>query len=111
MKAPAWTIIRGGRILDPARRRADPADLLLRGERIEALGPPGLEAPAEAVPVDATDRLLLPGLVNAHTHGHGSLGKGTGDRWNLELLLNAVGLARQPYHVHAMAIPGGARGL
>ena len=34
--------------------------------------------------------MLTPGLVNAHTHAHGVLGKGLcGDRWPLELLLNA----------------------
>ena len=32
---------------------------------------------------------MHPGLVNAHTHGHGVLSKGMGDRWTLELLLNA----------------------
>ena len=31
--------------------------------------------------------LLHPGLVNAHTHSHGNLAKGMGDRWTLELLL------------------------
>ena len=32
----------------------------------------------------------MPGLVNAHTHAHGALAKGLcGDRWPLELLLNA----------------------
>ncbi|MGH7153228.1 MAG: amidohydrolase family protein, partial [Acetobacteraceae bacterium] len=31
----------------------------------------------------------MPGLVNAHTHGHGNLVKGSGDRWTLETLLNA----------------------
>ena len=35
-------------------------------------------------------RLLHPGLVNAHTHGHGNLAKGMGDRWPLELLLAAA---------------------
>jgi len=57
--------------------------------RIRELGPPGLAAPEGAGEVDATGGLLMPGLVNAHTHGHGSLGKGMGDRWSLELLLNA----------------------
>ena len=33
---------------------------------------------------------FIPGLVNAHTHGHGNLGKGMGDRWTLELLLTAA---------------------
>ena len=30
-----------------------------------------------------------PGLINGHTHGHGNLAKGMGDRWTLELLLVA----------------------
>ena len=34
--------------------------------------------------------LLHPGLINGHTHGHGNLAKGMGDRWSLELLLNAA---------------------
>ncbi|MCC7283794.1 MAG: amidohydrolase family protein, partial [Acetobacteraceae bacterium] len=41
---------------------------------------------------------LHPGLVNAHTHGHGGLQKGMGDCWTLELLLAAgpwIGGARQ----------------
>jgi guanine deaminase len=34
--------------------------------------------------------LLHPGLINAHTHAHGNLAKGLGDRWTLELLLTAA---------------------
>ena len=34
--------------------------------------------------------LVHPGLVNAHTHSHGNLAKGLGDRWTLELLLTAA---------------------
>jgi len=83
------TVVRGGRLLDARRHRADPTDLLIRDGRIAELGPPGLEAPGEAELIDASDRLLMPGLVNAHTHGHGGLGRGAGDRWTLELLLNA----------------------
>ena len=48
-----------------------------------------MAAPPDSVEIDAHDRLLMPGLVNAHTHGHGSLGKGLGDKWSLELLLCA----------------------
>lgn len=83
-------IIRGGRVLDVARRLAEPADVLVRDGRIVEIGPPGLDAPVAAETIDASDRLLMPGLVNAHTHGHGALAKGAGDRWTLELLLNSA---------------------
>lgn len=81
-------IIRGGLLVDIQRKQTTAADLLIAGDRIAAIGPPGLDAPESAVAIDASDRLIMPGLINAHTHGHGSLGKGLGDRWSLELLLN-----------------------
>src|SRR5260221_235467 len=89
MAAPAHTVIRNGRLLDIAGHTAPPADLLIAGDTIAAIGPPGLAAPDDAVAIEAGDRLLMPGLVNAHTHGHGNLAKGMGDVWTLELLLNA----------------------
>jgi guanine deaminase len=76
-------------VLDIRRRRDSAADILIDRDAIVEVGPPGLQAPAEAEVVDASERLIMPGLVNAHTHGHGSLGKGLGDKWSLELLLNA----------------------
>jgi 5-methylthioadenosine/S-adenosylhomocysteine deaminase len=93
MTTPATsTIIRGGRVLDIARRRADPADVLVENGTIREIGPPGLAAPAAARPFDARDRLLIPGLVNAHTHGHGGLSRGLiPDRAPLELLLTVSG--------------------
>jgi len=88
--APRFQVIRGGRILSLPSHRGEPGDLLLEGDTIRAVGPPGLAAPPDAETIDARDRLLLPGLINAHTHAHGALGKGlAGDRWSLELLLNA----------------------
>lgn len=82
------TIIRGGRVLDIPGHRAVPTDVLIDGDTIREMGPPGLAAPAEARPIDARDRLLIPGLVNAHTHGHGGLARGlVPDRVPLELLL------------------------
>jgi len=84
------TIIRGGRLLDIAKRTAEPADIRIEGDTIGEIGPPGLAAPAGAPAIDARGKILIPGLVNAHMHGHGNLGKGAGDRWTLELLLNAA---------------------
>jgi 5-methylthioadenosine/S-adenosylhomocysteine deaminase len=84
------SIVRNGRVLDIGGHRAPPADLLIAGDTIVAVGAPGLAAPDDAALVDATDRLIHPGLINAHTHGHGNLSKGMGDRWTLELLLTAA---------------------
>jgi 5-methylthioadenosine/S-adenosylhomocysteine deaminase len=92
MTTQTSTIIRAGRVLDIARRRADPADILVDGGTIREIGPPGLAAPEGARTFDARDRLLLPGLVNAHTHGHGGLTRGlVPDPAPLELLLTFSG--------------------
>jgi 5-methylthioadenosine/S-adenosylhomocysteine deaminase len=83
------TIIRGGRLINAGEQRAEAADILIVGDAIAEVGPPGFAAPEDAIAVDARDRLMHPGLINAHTHGHGNLAKGMGDRWTLELLLAA----------------------
>src|SRR3546814_5318489 len=83
------TGIRGGRLLDVTKHRAEPADILITGDTILEIGRPGMAAPADAAVIDASRRLLHPGLINALTHGHGNLAKGMGDRWTLELLLTA----------------------
>jgi 5-methylthioadenosine/S-adenosylhomocysteine deaminase len=85
-----FTIVRGGRVLDITADTVEPADVLIENDTIREIGAPGCPAPADAVEIDATRRLLHPGLVNAHTHGHGNLAKGMGDRWTLELLLTAA---------------------
>ncbi len=86
----SFTILRGGRVLDIAAGTAEAADILIEGDTIREIGPPGCPAPASAAEMSAARRLLHPGLVNAHTHGHGNLAKGMGDRWTLELLLTAA---------------------
>ena len=87
MKTNPKTIIRGGRLVDAPAHAAAHADILVDRGNIIEIGRPGLDAPEDAKVVDASDMLLHPGLVNAHTHSHGNLAKGMGDRWTLELLL------------------------
>lgn len=82
-------IIRGGLLADTSLRRAAPADVLIRDGIIVEIGV-GIAAPPDAKVVDATGTLMHPGLINAHTHGHGGLARGQGDKWTLELLLAAA---------------------
>ncbi|MGC2414720.1 MAG: amidohydrolase family protein [Stellaceae bacterium] len=86
----AYTVLRGGMVLDIRAGTAEPADILIEDDTIRELGPPGFPAPEDAREISAARRLIHPGLVNAHTHSHGNLAKGMGDRWTLELLLTAA---------------------
>jgi guanine deaminase len=88
-KRPTYTVIRGGKLLDISRRQAVPVDILIKGDTIAEIGRRGLSAPAGATVIDAKDKLMHPGLINAHTHGHGNLAKGIHDRFTLETLLTA----------------------
>jgi cytosine/adenosine deaminase-related metal-dependent hydrolase len=73
----ARILIRGGRVYDHDGDVHQPAvaDILIAGERIEQVGPnlpakPGVEI------IDATGKLVVPGLVNAHYHSHDVMAKG-----------------------------------
>ncbi len=82
-------LIAGGRLLTAGRLDGAFANLLIDGDRIAAVLPPDEAVTDDARRIDASDRLLIPGLVNAHTHATAHLSKGLADRWSLELLLNA----------------------
>lgn len=89
MTIPKHQVIRGGRVQFSDKSILQAADILLQGDTIADVGPPGLTAPDEAFIIDAQKKILIPGLVNAHTHSHYNFGKGLGDRWTLEMHLNA----------------------
>lgn len=91
-------LITGARVLTPEADDAPLASLLIEGDRIAAVLPPDAKM-EDAATHDASGRLVIPGLINAHTHGHGALAKGAGDKWDLALLL-----------AHAPWV-GGGRGL
>jgi guanine deaminase len=82
-------VIRGGGVLAPREPQPVAADILVVGDTIAEIGAPGLPAPADAAIVDARERLLIPGLVNAHTHSHFTLAKGIAGLWTLEMLIHA----------------------
>jgi 5-methylthioadenosine/S-adenosylhomocysteine deaminase len=82
-------VISGGLVLG-AGGRFERRDIVIDGDTIADIVAPGTVGNANAQPLDAGRRLVIPGLINAHTHSHGGLSKGVGDLWGLELLLNAA---------------------
>ncbi|MEW8978647.1 MAG: dihydroorotase [Symbiobacterium sp.] len=60
-------LIRGGRLLDPARGLDRVGDLLVEGSRIRAIGT-DLPAPEGARVVDATGKVVAPGFIDIHVH-------------------------------------------
>ena len=68
------TLIHGAQVLVGNDRFAD-VSLLIDGDRIAAILPQDAQV-ADADRLDASDRLIIPGLVNGHTHSHGALARG-----------------------------------
>jgi 5-methylthioadenosine/S-adenosylhomocysteine deaminase len=79
-------LIRGGLVLTQPGVRPGASDILVDGERIARVGP-DLEASPETTVLDARDRLVIPGLVNAHTHAHNNVARGAIGGLPLELWL------------------------
>ncbi len=95
----------GGLLLLPGSGYGQFSDIIVEDGRIKDIVPPDTPV-ADAKQIDATDRLIIPGLVNAHTHGQMSLSRGMNERLNLELLLNAfpwLGGRRNP-EIHYISV-------
>jgi 5-methylthioadenosine/S-adenosylhomocysteine deaminase len=63
-------LVSGGTVLsqDRAVGDLDRGDLLIRGRTIAAVGPDLREQAADAIVVDASDAIVLPGFVDCHVH-------------------------------------------
>lgn len=80
-------LIKNGRVVRGAApdRRWDRADVLIEGRSIAAVA---LDLPETADEViDASDRIVMPGLVNAHMHSNESFESGAYDNLPLDLWL------------------------
>lgn len=74
-------LIKNGTVIcmDPQRRILESADVLVVGDRIAALGPSGRVAAGPVdQQIDATGQLVIPGLINCHTHTVDYLMRGLG---------------------------------
>jgi len=62
-------LLRGGRLIDPARQVDEISDVLVSAGVIEAAERQGsLEAAAGAMVIDASGLWIVPGLVDPHVH-------------------------------------------
>jgi Amidohydrolase family len=80
-------LLHGGRVLRLGAAQFEQADILVEGDRIVEVAP-RLAHGGDEETIDARPFLVLPGLINAHAHGHGHLLRGRAGRWTLEDLLN-----------------------
>jgi 5-methylthioadenosine/S-adenosylhomocysteine deaminase len=99
-------LIRGGLVLTP-RFEAVRADVAIEGNKIVAVGEVGGTAD---VVLEARKKLVMPGLVNAHTHLSMSLLRGHAEdlplrRW-LEEKVWPIERRLKPHHVYAGALLG-----
>ncbi|WP_030490780.1 amidohydrolase family protein [Micromonospora chokoriensis] len=77
-------VFRNGLVLtmDDAHTVLPGADVLVIGDRIAEVGV-GLTAPDDALEIDATDGILMPGMVDTHRHLWQTAMRGYGADWTL----------------------------
>src|SRR5206468_8913865 len=81
-------LVRGGQVYDHEGDVHKPAiaDILIEGGDIAAVGA-GLAIEGAHEVVDASGRLVVPGLINAHYHSHDTLCRGMFEELPLEMWL------------------------
>jgi 5-methylthioadenosine/S-adenosylhomocysteine deaminase len=106
--APRVLVLTGGVVvtMDPAGRVISPGAVAIEGDRLAAVGPAaevGRQFPS-ARRVDTTGQIVLPGLVNTHTHAPMVLFRGLADdlplmRWLNEYIFPAESRTVSPAFV------------
>lgn len=77
----------GGVVLTGPSWRPERLDVLVEDGVVAAVVAPGGLGRADGVRHDVSDRLVLPGLVNGHTHSHSRHARGMARDWTLETSL------------------------
>ena len=77
-------VLRGGTVLtmNDAHEILHDADVLVVGERLEAVGP-GLEVPEGTYEIDAAGGIVMPGMIDTHRHMWQTALRGYGADWTL----------------------------
>jgi 5-methylthioadenosine/S-adenosylhomocysteine deaminase len=110
-------LIKGGRVYDHDGDVHMPpvADILIAGDRIEAVGPDlARQAGPAAQVIDASGRLVVPGMFNAHYHSHDTLCRGLFEELPLEfwlLYVQPMGANRSREEVRLRTLVGALESL
>ncbi|MFE2887182.1 amidohydrolase family protein [Streptomyces sp. NPDC059272] len=77
-------VLRGGTVLpmDRGRRVLSDTDVLVTGDRITAVGP-RLAVPEGTAEIDASDGIVMPGMIDTHRHMWQTAMRGYGADWTL----------------------------
>ncbi len=67
---PAHLVVRGGRLVDVHTAQVYAADVVIKGERIAAVGKVEGAIGAGTVVVDASGRFVCPGFIDTHQHSY-----------------------------------------
>lgn len=99
-------VLRGGTVLpmDRTRRVLSDTDVLVTGDRIAAVGP-RLAVPEGTAEIDASDGIVMPGMIDTHRHMWQTAMRGYGADWTLTQYFVWYylehGTAFRPEDVHA----------
>jgi 5-methylthioadenosine/S-adenosylhomocysteine deaminase len=108
-------LVRGGQVYDHDGDVHHPpvADILIDDGEIVAVGA-GLASDGQHEVIDATGRLIVPGLINAHYHSHDTLCRGLFEELPLEFWLlytQPMGQNRSKEEVRARTLVGALESL
>src|SRR5713101_2678389 len=109
------TLIRGGQVYDHEGDVHKPAlaDILIEDDKIHSVGA-NLAGEGEHEIIDASGRLIVPGLINAHYHSHDTLCRGLFEELPLEmwlLYMLPMGQHRSKEEVRARTLVGALESL
>lgn len=98
MRRDETLLVAGGLVADVECERTTRADIWIENDTITAVGPASsyTQATDGTTVIDASDCLIVPGLINAHTHSYATLARQLGS-----------GLPLEPWMMYSWAVTGG----